>query len=91
MCRAPLHSLQTLRLADFMTRKTMGFAAAGESDTTGIAWSPTAVTPPRPLDLALSPASLRNISIAEVAFDQLVDDHEVRSSCSMDAFLHVYY
>lgn len=40
-------------------------------------WTPVPVTPPRPLDLALSPTSLRAIATAEVAFDQLVDEHEV--------------
>ena len=82
--RAPLHSLQTLRLADFMMKKTMEFAAAGEIDTTGTGWSPTPVTPPRPLDLALSSASLRAICFAEAAFDQLVDDHEVRNGSYID-------
>lgn len=79
--------LQTLRLADFMMKKTMGFpstststaasAGADDSDASPMAWIPVPVTPPRPLDLALSPASLRAIATAEVAFDQLVDDHEV--------------
>lgn len=71
-------SVQTLRLADFMTKKTMGFEDTGASDATGTGWTPTPVTPPRPLDLALSPASLRSISSAEAAFDQLINDHEVR-------------
>lgn len=64
-----------------MMKKTMVFseaAAAAEGDSSSsTAWSPVPVTPPRPLDLALSPASLRAIASAEVAFDQLVDEHEV--------------
>lgn len=82
-----LFLLQTLRLADFMMKKTMGFSGASaptaagavvSSDASPMAWNPVPVTPPRPLDLALSPASLRAIATAEAAFDQLVDDHEVR-------------
>lgn len=69
--------LQTLRLADFMLKKTMGFSASNERGSTANTWSPVPVTPPRPLDLALSPASLRAIASAEVAFDNLVDGHEV--------------
>lgn len=74
-CRA---ASQTLRLADFLIKKTMGFpkGAAG-SDDVPVAWSPVSVTPPRPLDMALSPVSLRAIASAEVAFDRLVNDHEV--------------
>lgn len=70
--------LQTLRLADFMMKKTMGFSAdsSAGSDSSPESWSPVAVTPPRPLDLALSPASLRAIASAEVAFDRLVNKHE---------------
>lgn len=77
--------IQTLRLADYMMKKTMFFSeaaddavGAAEGISSATAWSPTPVTPPRPLDLALSPASLRAIASAEVAFDQLVDEHEVR-------------
>ena len=68
-------SAQTLRLADFMMKKTMGFSA--DSDASSVAWTPVPVTPPRPLDLALSSASLRAIATAEVAFDKLVHEHEV--------------
>lgn len=83
MCASLFFLSQTLRLADFMMKKTMGFsgtpAAAGAADggASPMGWTPVPVTPPRPLDLALSPASLRAIATAEVAFDQLVDDHEV--------------
>ncbi|CAM9514964.1 unnamed protein product, partial [Hapterophycus canaliculatus] len=42
-----------------------------------MSWSPVPVTPPRPLDFALSPSSLRAIASAEVAFDRLVDEHEM--------------
>lgn len=45
----------------------------------GNAHPPTRVTPPRPLKISLSPASLRNIAAAEAAFDKLVDAHEVKS------------
>lgn len=55
-------------------KKTMSF-----SDTIEATSAPVPVTPPRPLDLALSPASLRNIAHAEVAFDDLVRGHEVSS------------
>lgn len=51
--------------------KTMGVSHSGEEDA-----MPLAVTPPRPLDFALSSASLRNIAVAEAAFDSLVDAHE---------------
>lgn len=71
-------AFQTLRLADFLMKKTMGFADAAGSDDTAVARSPVSVTPPRPLDIALSPVSLRAIASAEVAFDRLVNDHEVR-------------
>lgn len=52
--------------------KTMGVPHSGEEDAI-----PMQVTPPRQLDFALSPASLRNIAVAEAAFDSLVDAHEV--------------
>lgn len=66
-----------------MLKKTMGFSAtsaatAAEGEQSIMSWSPVPVTPPRPLDFALSPASLRAIASAEVAFDRLVDEHEVK-------------
>lgn len=68
----PLH--QTVRLTDFMMKKTVGFS----EDTVDNAASPVGlVAPPRPLALSLSPRSLRAISAAEAAFDKLVRDHEV--------------
>ncbi|CBN79817.1 Carnitine/choline O-acyltransferase [Ectocarpus siliculosus] len=74
-----MDGMPTLRLADFMMKKTMGFSAdsSAGSDSSPESWSPVAVTPPRPLDLALSPASLRAIASAEVAFDRLVNQHEM--------------
>lgn len=73
--------LQTVRLADFMLKKTMKYSGAVDKDDfRSSAGLPVAVTPPRPLDLALSPASMRNIAAAEVAFDELVDSHEVRKA-----------
>eukprot|EP00903_Cladosiphon_okamuranus_P010710 g10122.t1 len=79
-----MDGMPTLRLADFMMKKTMGFSTtsttAGATDggaSHPMGWTPVPVTPPRPLDLALSPASLRAIATAEVAFDQLVDEHEM--------------
>ncbi|CAM9778051.1 unnamed protein product, partial [Sphacelaria rigidula] len=66
-----MDGMPTHRLADFLMTKTMGVSHSGEEDA-----MPLAVTPPRPLDFALSSASLRNIAVAEAAFDSLVDAHE---------------
>lgn len=70
-----VRAVQTVRLADFILKKTMHVSST--ADSAAMAWSPVPVTPPRPLDLALSPTSLRAIASAEVAFDELAHGHEV--------------
>lgn len=70
-------SFQTLRLADYMLKKTMGLSAPSNPQFVSQHNVPAAA--PLPLDFALSPASLRAIAHAETAFDRLVDAHEVSS------------
>lgn len=68
-------------MAEFLLKKTMGVSQGAEA-AAEVGVVPLVVTPPRPLDLALSPASVRHIAAAELAFDKLVDEHEVRLGCS---------
>lgn len=78
---------QTVRLTDFMMNKTMGFSEDTTNDSVTETASPVGlVAPPRPLDLALSPRSLRAIAAAEAAFDQLVRDHEVSEIYCLQPF-----
>ena len=70
---------QTIRLADFVMKKTMDPSHDADGFPMAEPSSPVlSVTSPRPLDFALSPRSLRAIVTAEAAFDQLVNEHEVR-------------
>lgn len=75
-CINPTQPFQTHRMSEFLLKKTMGVSQGVEAEAKAEA-VPLVVTPPRPLDLALSPASIRHIAAAEVAFDNLVDAHEV--------------
>ncbi|CAN0466711.1 unnamed protein product [Ascophyllum nodosum] len=68
----------TIRLADFVMKKTMDPSHDADGFPMAEASSPVlSVTSPRPLDFALSPRSLRAIVTAEAAFDQLVNEHEM--------------